>query len=85
MKTSLTKGLNEQDNRQVTQEFIASAFLRKRLIQLLNERIDSSRTAAISSKSYESPSWAYMQADTNGYERALQEVISILESEKSKN
>lgn len=84
MKTTVVKGLNEQDEMQVTQEFIASAFLRKRFIHLFEEKIESLRRNTTSSTSYDSPSWAFMQADANGYERALREVISILESEKSK-
>lgn len=81
MKTVVTKGLNEQEQMEIRQEFIASAHLRKRLITLMNERIDSARTKCISSSSYENPSWAYLQADNVGYERALKEVISILESD----
>jgi len=29
---------------------------------------------------YDNPSWAYWQADRNGYNRGIKEVISLLES-----
>lgn len=81
MKTVVTKGLNEKETKEIRQEFVASAHLRKRFIQLFEERIVSSRSKTIASSTYDSPNWAYLQADNVGYERALKEVISILESE----
>ena len=31
------------------------------------------------SSDYDNPSWAYKQADQNGYNRALEEIISLLD------
>lgn len=78
MKTTITKGLTEEETKEISMEFISSVYLRKRLISVLEDRISSARQVTISSSSYDSPSWAYSQADNNGYERGLREVISLL-------
>lgn len=79
MKTTWTAGLKEQEKKEVVEDFKASPALRARLTHLLTKKIDSERSSALAKTSYDSPSWAYLQADTNGYERALREVISLLE------
>ena len=78
MKTSVTKGLTDQKLLEVRQEFIASAALRAQLVKILNEKIEASRERTLSESSYEQASWAYRQADSNGYERAMKELISLL-------
>ena len=82
MKTALTAGLDPQKTRGVRTEFIGSVALRERLIDVLNGKKESLRSECISKDSYNSPSWAYMQADYNGYERAINEFISLLMSKK---
>lgn len=82
MKTILTSGLDPQKAKEVRTEFIGSVALRERLIDVLNVKKESLRSDCISKLSYESPSWGYMQADCNGYERAINEVISLLMSKK---
>ncbi len=80
MKTSLTNGLNEELAANVEQEFRQSGLLRERLTILLRSKVDTVRIEARSKKTYENPSWAYFQADANGYERAIFELISLLSS-----
>jgi hypothetical protein len=79
MKTSLTKGLDVEKTKELKVEFASSTFLRERLRQLLDEKIQTNRTATTSKDAYGNPNWAYLQADAVGYERALKEVISLLE------
>lgn len=79
MKTLWNKGLDAEKKAEVKKDFEAAALLRSRLKLLLDEKIESSRTKARSSNTYDSPSWALTQADSIGYERALFEVISLLE------
>jgi hypothetical protein len=81
MKTVLTKGLSKDKAEEITQDFKASAFLRERLTAILEEKIDALRREVRQKNSYESPSWAYVQADYIGYERAIYEVISLISSE----
>lgn len=83
MKTVLTAGLNEEVKKQVRAEFIGSPVFRERLIAVLNGKKESLRSNVLSKSSYENPSWAYLQADSNGYERAINELISLLESKNS--
>lgn len=49
------------------------------LVEILKEKNQSKR---ISSDSYNKPAWSEFQADANGYERALTEVISLLKFTK---
>lgn len=46
----------------------------ERLEQILHEK----KTEVVLSTDYDNPSWAYKQADRNGYERALTEVINLI-------
>lgn len=79
MKTAWTKGLNEKEATEISADFIAASHLRKRLISLLQEKERITREKLRSEALYEKPSWAYQQADGKGYERALNEIISLLE------
>lgn len=78
MKTAITKGLTGQAKEEMVSSFKASAYLRKRVIDLMHEKIETARKEAISKDAYLSPSWAYLQADACGYQRAMQEIISLL-------
>ncbi len=78
MKTIWTKGLNEQEKEEMRTSFIASANVRKRLSQLVEEKIETKRKGSVSEERYDSPGWAYLQADAVGYERAMREIISII-------
>lgn len=79
LKTSLTKGLEADVKLEIEGLFIQSLLLRKRLSTLIQEKIDSSNAERLSKNNYENSSWAYKQADAVGYERALTEVLSLLE------
>ena len=81
MKMNWTKGLTPERATEVKKDFVGSAILRKRLIELVEEKMKTSRDASTSLDAYTSPNWAYLQADARGYERALKEVISLIESE----
>jgi hypothetical protein len=80
MKTAIVKGLLGEAKEEMEREFKASALLRQRLQLLLNEKITSSHKESMSKNAYEKASWPYEQADARGYERALTEIISLLES-----
>ncbi len=81
MKTVLTKGLDKQKAEELEQDFKASAFLRERLTAILIQKTDALRREIRQKETYQSPSWAYVQADYIGYERAIYEVISLISSE----
>lgn len=77
MKTVWTKGVAGREE-EITSSFKASAMIRGRLKELLSEKIAIKLKARTNESSYESPNWAYMQADAVGYTRALEEVISLI-------
>lgn len=80
MKTSLTSGLDEQAKDEMEREFGASARLRERLIYILENKMETNKKEVRSKENYQNPSWAYLQADGIGYERAISELISLLSS-----
>lgn len=79
MKTVLTKGLNAEQKEEIKRDFLASSQLRERYKQLLKEKSELAQKASITKDNYLSPNWGYLQADAVGYQRALEEVISLLE------
>lgn len=81
MKMSWTKGLSNQLQKDIEQNFKESGVMRKRLSQLLLEKLTTSFKEGRSKDMYNSPSWPYLQADKRGYERAMQEVIDLISSD----
>lgn len=79
MKVSLTKGLEGDFAKEVRANFKEALVFRKRLEEVLNEKIESARNNARLKSSYDNPNWAYLQADAIGYERGLREAISLLQ------
>lgn len=80
MKTVWTSGLESQDKKDVTANFKEAIVLRKRLVEMLEKKIISSRNACVSKDLYsETANWPLLQADGIGYERALKEIISLIE------
>ncbi len=77
MKTTWTKGLEPDQHDKIKGAFKSSAEVRARLTDICEDKI---ATAMSTHKSqYDSPSWPYEQADTVGYRRALEEIISLLD------
>ena len=77
MKTAWTKGLKGEQLSEMKVVFLQNNTLRTRTLALLNEKLENSRKQRVLSESYESPNWAYKQADASGYERALLEIMSL--------
>lgn len=81
MKLSWTKGLGKEEQRDVEQNFKESAVMRRRLAQVLLEKLVLSFKEGRSKNLYDSPNWPFLQADNRGYERAMQEVIDLISSD----
>lgn len=79
MKVAWTKGLTQEQATELRKDFVGAVILRQRLQKLLVDKEVASRDSSVSKDLYASPNWAYLQADARGYERALNEVISLLE------
>ncbi len=50
----------------------------KDVLVKLEEIVKGKMKEVVLSEDYDNPSWAYKQADRNGYNRALTEVLNIL-------
>ncbi len=85
MKVSWTKGVDKELAIDIRQNFKESLVMRKRLAQLLEEKAEVSLAASRSKVTYDNPNWALLQADAVGYQRALQEVISLIASDPVDN
>lgn len=81
MKQSWTKGLDEQVQKDIKQNFNESVVMRKRLTQILSDKISSSNREGRMKDLYEMTNWPYLQADKRGYERAMQEIIDLISSD----
>lgn len=79
MKTTWLKGLSDDQKMEMRKDFLSSLRLRQRLVEICNDKIDTSNSSMRSKDAYGIPNWAYLQADAIGYERALNEIISLIE------
>lgn len=79
MKTAWTKGLEPDAKAEMKLHFNGGTQLRKRLGTMLNEKIDAKDREAMKDDAYDKANWAYKQADSQGYKRAMSEIISLIE------
>lgn len=78
MRQSWTQGLEPERAKDVRANFKESLVMRRRLLELLDKKINASVRNGRSITSYDNPNWALLQADARGYERAIQEVLDLL-------
>ena len=79
MKTSLLKQcIDTQEEQDLRGSYASALVFRKVLKRALQEKIDASNKASRKEEGYDSPNWAFKQADSRGYERALEEILSFL-------
>lgn len=80
MKTSLLKGLDEKEAKEMKGLFIEAQRLRRLIQQRLEEKKKDVQAERLAKTDYDTSSWAFKQAELNGYERSLNELISLLEA-----
>lgn len=78
MKLAWTEGLSAEDKKAVKEDYQKSAAIRKRLVTMLDKRIDAEVKGITAKNRYDNPNWALLQADSIGYQRALNEIIALL-------
>jgi len=82
MKTTWTKGIKDaQGKDDLRSSFKSSALIRARLAEMLEGKISEKERQDMNAEGYECANWAYKMADSQGYKRALAEIISLI-SEK---
>lgn len=50
----------------------------RRLVEIIEEDLERLAKAALKNTNYDSPSWAYAQADSIGHQRALNNIRALL-------
>jgi len=82
MKSSKwTSNIPKDELKDLEASIIAAIPAFKRLKKLLEDRRSSAEVERLSKNTYESPAWACYQADANGYTRAINEIIKLIEVE----
>ena len=76
LKTEWIKGLNPEEVKRFKELFSNSTLVLDKLRSICYNNIRKIENS--SRAQYESPSWAYLQADNNGYARAYREMIELL-------
>lgn len=79
MKVCWTTGLNKELATDVRINFKEALVVRRRLVKLLEDMADASTKSSRSKLLYDNPNWALLQADQRGYERALSEIIKLID------
>lgn len=74
-----TAGLSEEEKKDLEVSLLAAKVAFKRLNYLLEKKRDINTESRISKTAFDVPRWDCYQADSNGYERALNEVIKLIE------
>lgn len=80
MKSSIVAGITDEGlEKEVRMNFLSSSIIRKRIRELISNKETSAYKDSVSSSAYDNPNWAFKQADTAGYIRALREIASLLD------
>lgn len=80
MKTRFLKGLNEEETAELTAQFVHCARWRKRMVEILNEDIESLHASMRKEDNFDSPNWALIQADRVAQVKAVKKFIALLEN-----
>ena len=79
MKTVWFKGIKDAQLKQdISASYKSALVARRRLAEMLAAKIDEKLRSDQNIEGYDCPNWAYKVADSIGYNRALNEVISII-------
>jgi len=79
MKSIWVDGLEPDATLEMKGDFTSSHLLRKRMKKILEDKIETKRVGVRKDANYDKPNWANYVADSIGYERALAEIISLIE------
>jgi hypothetical protein len=79
MKSSWFKGCDDEKKGEVRKDFLSSTVVRKQLKYICEDKAKESYKNSRNKADYDCANWAYKQADSRGYERALVEILELLE------
>lgn len=63
----------------------SNQFFSHAIEEMISRLLSEEERKEASVKQYEDPSWAFSQADRNGYKRALRKMSSLLSTDKRKS
>ena len=78
MKTSLSKGLDDEQKRSLSQSWKEGLVARRALHKWAETKIDAIVKEMVSKDAYKTSNWGYLQADSVAYIRALEDIKTIL-------
>ncbi|NOQ73235.1 MAG: hypothetical protein GQ574_14605 [Crocinitomix sp.] len=78
MKSKLTKGVPQDEKKEIRASFLEALQFRKRLTIVLEDEIKTLQTSMRAEANFDSPNWAYIQADRVAQTKALERVISLI-------
>lgn len=79
MISAWTKNVKTQEEKeQLQKEVLGSRRVLNRLLELINEEEGNLNRSELSTKVYDVANWPYLQADMNGFRRALNTVRTII-------
>lgn len=83
LKSVWYNGLTEDQKKDLRADFISAQQVRKRLKEILEDKIDTKRKSVRNDSNYDKANWENYVADSLGYERALAEIISLLSTDEN--
>jgi hypothetical protein len=78
VKNSWFKGCDDEKKGEVRKDFLSSTVVRKQLNIICLDKIKVSCKSSRNKEDYDCSNWAYKQADSRGYERALAEIMELV-------
>lgn len=82
MKTSLTKGLEEDQKKELQNSFNAAYFFRNRLKKVLEEKILEEYNSMTSDENFKSPNWNLSQVDRLSRIKSYKTMIALIEEKR---
>lgn len=79
MNKKWLEGVKEKDKERHVQDLHQSKRTRNALAKLLKNKLEANQQAARAVAAYTEDNWAYRQADRIGYERALAEILKLID------
>lgn len=72
-------GLTDQEKDDLKSSMLAASPAFRRLTKLLKDKLEENRTSQLKRDTYDKSSWPYFQSDCLGYQRAITEMIKLIE------